>query len=106
MPFEVLNYEIMTIRFDKIMHACRVYMPDLIGRKGEKALQEIGFTRQMVSMGHQASGALELFNYPMWLRDLVPQDPDGKERKDHVDLAALESESIIYPTVNLVELFY
>lgn len=68
----------------------QVYMPDLIGREGEKALEEIGFTRQMVSMGHQASGALELFNYPTWLRDLVPQDPDGKERKYHVDLAALE----------------
>lgn len=70
-------------------------MPDLIGHKGEKALQEIGFTKQMVSMGHQACGALELFNYPTWLRDLVPQNPDGTDRKDHVDLAALESESIM-----------
>ncbi|KAF5195507.1 Alpha-dioxygenase [Thalictrum thalictroides] len=41
-------------------------------------------------MGHQPSGALELFNYPMFLRDLIPQDRDGKDRPDHVDLAALE----------------
>lgn len=67
-------------------------MVQLIGLQGEKALHEIGFTRQIVSMGHQACGALELFNYPIWLRDLVPQNPDGTERKDHVDLAALESE--------------
>uniref|UniRef100_K4BBL7 Uncharacterized protein n=1 Tax=Solanum lycopersicum TaxID=4081 RepID=K4BBL7_SOLLC len=35
----------------------------------------------MVSMGHQACGALELWNYPIWMRNLVAQD---------VDLAALE----------------
>ena len=71
---------------------CRVPMPDLIGHKGEKTLCEIGFTKQIVSMGHQACGALELWNYPAWLRDLIPQDVDGKDRPDHVDLAALESE--------------
>ncbi|KAG8501550.1 hypothetical protein CXB51_004008 [Gossypium anomalum] len=67
-----------------------VPMPDLIGHKGEKTLSQIGFTRQFVSMGHQACGALELCNYPSWLRDLVAQDVDGKDRPDHVDLAALE----------------
>ncbi|KAA8530266.1 hypothetical protein F0562_004975 [Nyssa sinensis] len=67
-----------------------VPMPNLIGHKGEKTLSEIGFTRQMVSMGHQACGALELWNYPLWLRDIIPQDVDGKDRPDHVDLAALE----------------
>ncbi|PPS05909.1 hypothetical protein GOBAR_AA14728 [Gossypium barbadense] len=67
-----------------------VPMPDLIGHKGEKTLSKIGFTRQFVSMGHQACGALELCNYPSWLRDLVAQDVDGKDRPDHVDLAALE----------------
>ncbi|PPD84913.1 hypothetical protein GOBAR_DD18159 [Gossypium barbadense] len=67
-----------------------VPMPDLIGHKGEKTLSQIGFTRQFVSMGHQACGALELCNYPSWLQDLVAQDVDGKDRPDHVDLAALE----------------
>ncbi|XP_043687179.1 alpha-dioxygenase 1-like isoform X2 [Telopea speciosissima] len=68
----------------------KVPITDLIGINGEKTLSEIGFARQMVSMGHQASGALELFNYPMWLRDLIPQNPDGTDRPDHVDLPALE----------------
>ncbi|XP_010551888.1 PREDICTED: alpha-dioxygenase 1 isoform X1 [Tarenaya hassleriana] len=70
--------------------ASTVNMGNLIGRKGETTLSEIGFTNLMVSMGHQACGALELWNYPEWLRDLVPQDPDGRDRPDHVDLAALE----------------
>jgi alpha-dioxygenase len=68
----------------------RVPLANLIGIKGEKVLAEIGFTKQLVSMGHQASGALELWNYPTWLRDLIPQDVDGHDRPDHVDLPALE----------------
>ncbi|RZB45947.1 alpha-dioxygenase 1-like [Glycine soja] len=65
-------------------------MKNLIGVQGEEALTKIGVERQLVSMGHQACGALELWNYPLWLRDLVPQNIDGTERKDHIDLAALE----------------
>ncbi|XP_065876998.1 alpha-dioxygenase PIOX-like [Euphorbia lathyris] len=65
-------------------------MENLIGLKGEKVLPEIGFTGLLVSMGHQACGALELWNYPQFLRDVIPQDVDGHERPDHVDLAALE----------------
>ncbi|KAK1410133.1 hypothetical protein QVD17_36666 [Tagetes erecta] len=65
-------------------------MINLIGKKGENALSEIGFAAQMVSMGHQACGALELFNYPVWLRDIVPQNTDGTDRPDHIDLASLE----------------
>ncbi|KAL2335624.1 hypothetical protein Fmac_016837 [Flemingia macrophylla] len=65
-------------------------MTKLIGLQGEKTLTEIGVARQIVSMGHQACGALELWNYPLWLRDLVVQNIDGTERPDHVDLAALE----------------
>ncbi|KAK4603773.1 hypothetical protein RGQ29_012326 [Quercus rubra] len=68
----------------------KVPLPNLTGLKGETALVEIGFEKQMVSMGHQASGALELWNYPTWLRDLIPQDVDGRDRLDHVDLPALE----------------
>lgn len=65
-------------------------MEDLIGGKGEENLSRIGFTKQMVSMGHQACGALELWNYPLWMRDLVAQDVDGTDRPGHIDLAALE----------------
>ncbi|KAJ4847375.1 Alpha-dioxygenase 1 [Turnera subulata] len=68
----------------------KVPLQNLIGHEGEKTLSEIGFSKVMVSMGHQASGALELWNYPNWLRDLVVQDVDGVDRPDHVDLAALE----------------
>ncbi|KAI3808706.1 hypothetical protein L1987_24664 [Smallanthus sonchifolius] len=65
-------------------------MINLIGRRGEKELSEIGLRTQMVSMGHQACGALELWNYPAWLRDVVPQNVDGTDRPDHVDLPSLE----------------
>ncbi|XP_024973034.1 alpha-dioxygenase 1-like isoform X4 [Cynara cardunculus var. scolymus] len=65
-------------------------MINLIGWRGEKELSNIGFTTQMVSMGHQACGALELWNYPVWLRDIVPQNIDGTDRPDHVDLPSLE----------------
>ena len=66
-------------------------MGNMIGLKGEQASKEMGFTALLVSMGHQSSGALELWNYPVWLRDLIAHDMDGKDRPDHVDLAALES---------------
>uniref|UniRef100_A0A6N2M314 Peroxidase n=1 Tax=Salix viminalis TaxID=40686 RepID=A0A6N2M314_SALVM len=68
----------------------KIPLPSLIGRVGEKTSSGIGFIKLMVSMGHQASGALEPWNYPMWLRDLVAQDVEGMDRPDHVDLAALE----------------
>ncbi|XP_024641664.1 alpha-dioxygenase 1 isoform X2 [Medicago truncatula] len=65
-------------------------MHELIGLQGEKKLTEIGVESTLVSMGHQACGALELWNYPSFLRDLVPHNVNGTERCDHVDLAALE----------------
>uniref|UniRef100_A0A6N2LQZ3 Alpha-dioxygenase 1 n=1 Tax=Salix viminalis TaxID=40686 RepID=A0A6N2LQZ3_SALVM len=68
----------------------KIPMPSLIGRVGEKTSSGIGFVKLMVSMGHQASGALEPWNYPVWLRDVVAQDVEGMDRPDHVDLAALE----------------
>ncbi|GKA53633.1 alpha-dioxygenase 1-like protein [Tanacetum coccineum] len=68
----------------------KVDMINLIGKNGEKELSEIGFTAQLVSMGHQACGALELWNYPVWLRNIVPQNVDGTDRPDHVDLASLD----------------
>ncbi|KAK1316147.1 Alpha-dioxygenase 1 [Acorus calamus] len=72
------------------MYANWVPMIDLIGLKGEKTLTDIGFTGYLVSMGHQASGALEIWNYPKWLSDIISQNPDGSERPDHVDMPALE----------------
>lgn len=65
-------------------------MEEVVGSKGKENLSRIGFTKQMVSMGHQASGALELWNYPVWMRDLIAQDVDGTDRPDPIDLAALE----------------
>ncbi|ESW23107.1 hypothetical protein PHAVU_004G019000 [Phaseolus vulgaris] len=65
-------------------------MKNLVGLQGEKMLAEVGVARQLVSMGHQACGALVLWNYPVWLRDLISQNLDGTERPDLVDLAALE----------------
>ncbi|KAH9790516.1 alpha-dioxygenase 1 [Citrus sinensis] len=69
----------------------KVPMENLVGHKGEKASSDIGFGKRIVSMGHQACGALELWNYPLWLRDLIPQNTDGTDRPDHVDLPALEA---------------
>lgn len=73
----------------------RIPMENLIGINGESVLAAIGFTRQLVSMGHQSCGALELWNYPTWLRDLVVQDVDGEERLPHVDLPVLEGINTI-----------
>ncbi|XP_064982127.1 alpha-dioxygenase PIOX-like [Musa acuminata AAA Group] len=67
-----------------------VKMEELVGITGESTLNEIGFERQVVSMGHQACGALELWNYPFFFRDLIAQNVDGTERPDHVDMPVLE----------------
>ncbi|KAM7506734.1 hypothetical protein LguiA_017187 [Lonicera macranthoides] len=77
-----------------------VEMSNLAGLEGEKTLSEIGFKRMMVSMGHQASGALVLWNYPVWLRDIIPQDIDGRDRPDRIDLPALEK--VLIRSVNNV----
>ncbi|KAL4185457.1 hypothetical protein AMTRI_Chr10g6060 [Amborella trichopoda] len=65
-------------------------LEEMIGIRGEKKVADIGFESQIVSMGHQACGALELWNYPLFFRDTVPENVDGTERPDHVDLPALE----------------
>lgn len=75
-------------------------MENLVGHKGETALSDIGFEKRIVSMGHQACGALELWNYPLWLRDLTPQNSDGTDRPDHVDLPALEGKILKYVSVD------
>ena len=63
---------------------------ELVGLKGEEQLSKIGFEKQILSMGYQACGALELWNYPSFLRDFIPHNLDGTNRSDRVDLAALE----------------
>ncbi|MCL7046486.1 hypothetical protein MKW94_028226 [Papaver nudicaule] len=65
-------------------------MREMIGKEGENRLSEIGMEKMMVSMGHQSSGALTLWNYPSWMRNLVAHDIDGEDRPDPVDMAALE----------------
>eukprot|EP01018_Ginkgo_biloba_P006907 Gb_32761 [translate_table: standard] len=67
-----------------------IELSHLIGITGEVTLLNIGNERYIVSMGHQDCGALTLWNYPLWMRDLIVQDPNGKERLDNVNLLALE----------------
>ncbi|XP_058088589.1 alpha-dioxygenase 2-like isoform X2 [Magnolia sinica] len=67
-----------------------VPMREMVGQEGEKRLTEIGIEQMMISMGHQACGALELWNYPSWMRNLVAHDINGEDRPDPVDMAALE----------------
>ncbi|KAL3716308.1 hypothetical protein ACJRO7_007986 [Eucalyptus globulus] len=66
-------------------------MREVVGRQGQRRLSKIGMEQMMVSLGHQACGALSLWNYPSWMRNLVPQDVDGEDRPDSIDMAALES---------------
>ncbi|KAK4488486.1 hypothetical protein RD792_004250, partial [Penstemon davidsonii] len=68
----------------------QIDMAEMIGQTGIDNLSKIGFEGQMVSMGHQACGALELWNYPLWLRNLTAQNVDGSDRPNPVDLPALE----------------
>lgn len=67
-----------------------IKMEELVGIRGEKVMSKLGFERLLVSMGHQCSGALELWNYPSFFRNLVAQNMDGSERPDQVDLITLE----------------
>ncbi|CBI15541.3 hypothetical protein VitviT2T_025796 [Vitis vinifera] len=67
-----------------------VPMREMVGLEGEKRLSKIGMEKMMVSMGHQASGAMALWNYPSWMRNLVAHDVNGEDRPDLVDMAALE----------------
>ncbi|KAK9115390.1 hypothetical protein Syun_022187 [Stephania yunnanensis] len=65
-------------------------MKELVGLQGETRLSNIGMEQMMVSMGHQACGALTLWNYPLWMRNLIAHDINGEERPDPIDMAALE----------------
>ncbi|KAL2478915.1 Alpha-dioxygenase 2 [Forsythia ovata] len=67
-----------------------VPMWEMIGKQGERRLAKIGMEQMLVSMGHQSCGAVTLWNYPSWMRNLVAHDVDGEDRPDLVDMAALE----------------
>ena len=72
----------------------RIPMEEMIGKEGEKRLSTIGMEQMLVSMGHQACGAVSLWNYPSWMRNLVAHDIDGDDRPDPIDMAALESKPV------------
>lgn len=80
-------------------------MEELIGRQGADNLSKIGLTKLMVSMGHQACGALELWNYPLWLRNLISQNVDGSDRPDPIDLSALESNFLFSLITRYISLY-
>ncbi|KAF3965926.1 hypothetical protein CMV_009930 [Castanea mollissima] len=71
-----------------ILH--EVPMWELVGIEGERKLSTIGMDQMLVSLGHQACGALTLWNYPSWMRNLVAHDINGEDRPDPVDMATLE----------------
>ncbi|AET05548.1 alpha-dioxygenase 2 [Medicago truncatula] len=68
----------------------KVPMTEMIGKQGEKRLSKIGMEQMLVSMGHQPCGAITLWNFPTWLRNLIAHDIDGEERPDPVDIATME----------------
>ncbi|KAJ8773021.1 hypothetical protein K2173_028198 [Erythroxylum novogranatense] len=67
-----------------------VPMKEMAGKDGERRLSTIGMEQMLVSMGHQACGALTLWNYPSWMRNLVAHDVNGEDRSDPVDMASME----------------
>ncbi|KAL0700612.1 hypothetical protein Bca4012_056734 [Brassica carinata] len=67
-----------------------VPMTELIGKEGGTKGSRIGFDQLLVSMGHHSCGALTLWNYPNWMRNLVAQDIDGEDRPNLIDMAALK----------------
>ena len=68
-------------------------MPELVGSKGNDKALTLGLKAILTSLGHQSAGSLSLFNYPTWMRQVFPQNRDGTNRPDPVDLASLESKS-------------
>ena len=71
----------------------RLDIPALLGARGEAlAATRLGLKTMLTSFGHQSAGALTLFNYPMWMRNVIPQNPDGTDRDTPIDMASLESK--------------
>ncbi|KAJ4832334.1 Alpha-dioxygenase 2 [Turnera subulata] len=68
----------------------KVPMSVMAGKEGERRLSQIGMEQMLISMGHQTCGAITLWNFPSWMRNLVAHDINGEERPDPVDMAAME----------------
>ncbi|KAJ1394222.1 heme peroxidase [Sesbania bispinosa] len=68
----------------------KVPMREMLGKEGERRLSNIGMEQMLVSMGHQSCGAITLWNYPTWLRNLIAHDINGEDRPDPVDMATME----------------
>ncbi|BBN01025.1 fatty acid alpha-dioxygenase [Marchantia polymorpha subsp. ruderalis] len=68
-----------------------VPMLELIGAPGLQKAKLLGMKTALTSLGLQPSGALNLFNYPTWMRNLPVTNDDGTYRKEHVDLPAIET---------------
>jgi alpha-dioxygenase len=67
-----------------------IELPELLGDKGNDKALELGVKTLLTSLGHQSSGALTLFNYPTWMRNVTVQNEDGTDRPEPVDMASLE----------------
>ncbi|KAG4398490.1 hypothetical protein GLYMA_08G051702v4 [Glycine max] len=65
-------------------------MKELLGKEGERRLSNLGMEQMLVSMGHQSSGAVDLWNYPTWLGNLIAHDINGEDIPDPVDMATME----------------
>lgn len=66
-------------------------MPELIGSHGNEKALKLGLKTLLTSLGFQSAGALTLFNYPTWMRHVTPQNEDGTDRAERVDMASLDS---------------
>ncbi|XP_024366728.1 alpha-dioxygenase PIOX [Physcomitrium patens] len=67
-----------------------IAVPELLGNKGNDKALKLGLKTLLTSLGHQSAGALQLFNYPQWMREVTSQNRDGTDRPDKVDMASLE----------------
>lgn len=69
-------------------------MKELLGKEGERRLSNLGMEQMLVSMGHQSSGAVDLWNYPTWLGNLIAHDINGEDIPDPVDMATMEGNPL------------
>ncbi|XWS50802.1 hypothetical protein CRYUN_Cryun12cG0120000 [Craigia yunnanensis] len=95
------------IKFSNPEYQCppiseEVPMIELAGKEGERRLSKIGMEQMLVSMGHQASGVVTLWNYPSWMRNLVPHDINGEDIPHPVDMAALENDDEVIEALSEV----
>ncbi|XP_040998486.1 alpha-dioxygenase 2-like isoform X2 [Juglans microcarpa x Juglans regia] len=88
-----IDWTVELLKTDTLLAGMRINwvpMRKLVGSEGERSLSRIGMEQMLVSMGHQACGAVTLWNYPSWMRNLVAHDINGEDRLDPVDMATME----------------